>query len=165
MHHKGNANHLGVPKIGSNMSQPVVALRLAGISPVGMYGRGVYPIGERAAGHRYAAASGPWIQTWWRPDSDGWGTVVVGPERETKHNRLVLHQTTEKIIPRGFKLLWKSTLRSVLRTQMKVQTDGLLLDLRTTNPPGPFSPLEKGREEKRREVQWRKERPWGKAPT
>lgn len=24
---------------------------------------------------------------------------------------------------------------------MKVQTDGLLLDLRTTNPPGPFSPL------------------------
>lgn len=33
------------------------------------------------------------------------------------------------------------TFRSVLRTQMKVQTDGLLLDLRTTNPPGPFSPL------------------------
>lgn len=24
---------------------------------------------------------------------------------------------------------------------MKVQRDGLLLDLRTTNPPGPFSPL------------------------
>lgn len=24
---------------------------------------------------------------------------------------------------------------------MKVQTDGLELDLRTTNPPGPFSPL------------------------
>lgn len=33
------------------------------------------------------------------------------------------------------------TFRSVLRTQMKVQTDGLLLHLRTTNPPGPFSPL------------------------
>lgn len=33
------------------------------------------------------------------------------------------------------------TFRSVLRTQMKVHTDGLLLDLRTTNPPGPFSPL------------------------
>lgn len=33
------------------------------------------------------------------------------------------------------------TFRSVLRTQMKVQTDGLMLDLRTTNPPGPFSPL------------------------
>lgn len=33
------------------------------------------------------------------------------------------------------------TFRSVLRTQMKVQTDGLLQDFRTTNPPGPFSPL------------------------
>lgn len=33
------------------------------------------------------------------------------------------------------------TFRSVLRTQMKVQTDGLLEDFRTTNPPGPFSPL------------------------
>lgn len=33
------------------------------------------------------------------------------------------------------------TLRSVLRTQMKVQTEGLLLDFKTTNPPGPFSPL------------------------
>ena len=29
---------------------------------------------------------------------------------------------------------------------MNVHTDGLLLDLRTTNPPGPFSPLgKKGR--------------------
>lgn len=39
------------------------------------------------------------------------------------------------------------TFRSVLRTQMKVQTEGLLLDFNTTNPPGPFSPLkEKERE-------------------
>lgn len=35
------------------------------------------------------------------------------------------------------------TFRSVLRTQMKVQTEGLLLDFNTTNPPGPFSPLRK----------------------
>lgn len=38
------------------------------------------------------------------------------------------------------------TLRSVLRIQMKVQTRGLLDDLSTMKPPGPFSPL-------RREVQ------------
>lgn len=47
------------------------------------------------------------------------------------------------------------TFRSVLRTQMKVQTDGLLLDLRTTNPPGPFSPLMPARAE--REGQRRKQ--------
>lgn len=33
------------------------------------------------------------------------------------------------------------TLRSVLRIQMKVQTRGLLADLSTMKPPGPFSPL------------------------
>lgn len=33
------------------------------------------------------------------------------------------------------------TLRSVLRIQTKVQTRGLLADLSTTKPPGPFSPL------------------------
>lgn len=35
---------------------------------------------------------------------------------------------------------------------MKVQTDGLLLDLRTTNPPGPFSPLRPTIKKGRREV-------------
>lgn len=44
------------------------------------------------------------------------------------------------------------TFKSVLRTQMKVQTDGLLLDLRTTNPPGPFSPLRPTIKKGRREV-------------
>lgn len=33
------------------------------------------------------------------------------------------------------------TLRSVLRIQTKVQTRGLLADLSTMKPPGPFSPL------------------------
>lgn len=43
------------------------------------------------------------------------------------------------------------TLRSVLRTQMKVQTEGLLLDFNTTNPPGPFSPLREREKEKESE--------------
>lgn len=49
--------------------------------------------------------------------------------------------------------LHQRTFRSVLRTQMKVQTDGLLLDLRTTNPPGPFSPLKAAPAERERRSQ------------
>lgn len=34
---------------------------------------------------------------------------------------------------------------------MKVQTDGLLVDFRTTNPPGPFSPLRNHGQTRQRE--------------
>lgn len=40
-----------------------------------------------------------------------------------------------------------------MSTQIKVQTEGLLLDFRTTNPPGPFSPLEKKRKREKKKME------------
>lgn len=40
---------------------------------------------ERTAAQQYAGVNRSWIQTWWRPDSGGWGSGAVGPaERDTK---------------------------------------------------------------------------------
>lgn len=33
----------------------------------------------RAAARRSAAVDEPWTQTWWRPNSGGWGSEAVGP--------------------------------------------------------------------------------------
>lgn len=68
-------------------------------------------------------------------------------KKKTKHGGLGLKVTQSQTTLNASKrhtnhtIKLPLTLRSVLRTQIKVQTDGLLLDLRTTNPPGPFSPL------------------------
>lgn len=64
------------------------------------------------------------------PAKATWGGGVPAYGREEKRP-----QSTQASTPQGL------TLRSVLRIQMKVQTRGLLADLSTTKPPGPFSPL------------------------
>lgn len=35
---------------------------------------------ERAAAQQSVGVNGSWIQTWWRPDSGGWGSGAVGPD-------------------------------------------------------------------------------------